>query len=150
MDLNFPPWLIWFLLGIGLAMLELMLPGFVIIFFGLGCVITSVVLLLVDLSLDQQIMVFLAGSILSLLALRKYMMQVFRGASSDEADAMEAPPVGLKVKVVQPISRNMPGKISYRGSYWNALADEDIDADETVEIVGFAPTSRSTFRVKKV
>ena len=37
MDLTFSPWLVWFLAGIAVMLAELAVPGFVIIFFGLGC-----------------------------------------------------------------------------------------------------------------
>ena len=37
MDLIFSSWLVWFLAGVAIMLAELALPGFVIIFFGLGC-----------------------------------------------------------------------------------------------------------------
>jgi inner membrane protein len=37
MTITFSPWLIWFLAGIAIILAELAIPGFVIIFFGLGC-----------------------------------------------------------------------------------------------------------------
>jgi membrane protein implicated in regulation of membrane protease activity len=37
MNLTFSPWLVWFLAGIAVMLAELAVPGFVIIFFGLGC-----------------------------------------------------------------------------------------------------------------
>ena len=37
MTTYFPPWLIWFVIGIAVSLSELVLPGFVIIFFGIGC-----------------------------------------------------------------------------------------------------------------
>jgi inner membrane protein len=150
MNIAFPPWLIWFLIGIGLAFLELQLPVFVLIFFGIGALVTSGVLLAVDLSITQQVMLFLAGSILSLVGLRKVMIKVFQGESSDAADELDAPPVGVRVKVVRPISPAMPGKISYRGSFWGATADEPIETGETAEIIGFEAPSRSIFRVRKI
>jgi inner membrane protein len=150
MDNSLPPWLIWFLIGVGLALLELQLPMFVVIFFGIGALITSGALLVVDMSLPAQVLLFLTGSILSLVALRRTMIKIFQGASSDAADELDGPPVGVRVKVVRAISPDMPGKISYRGSFWSAEAEVYIDVDETAEIIGFAEPSRSTFRVKKI
>lgn len=149
MDAIISPWLIWFVIGIGLAFLELQLSGFVVIFFGIGCLITAAVLLVWDPGLDQQILIFLVGSVASLLLLRKSLLKVFSGVSS-EADDLDDTPVGLRVKVVRDITPDLPGKIGYRGSFWNAVADEAVTTDETVEIVGYANTSRSTFKVKKI
>jgi inner membrane protein len=150
MDFPLPPWLIWFLIGLGLSFLELLLPVFVVIFFGIGALITAGVLLVLDLSLTQQILVFVAGSVLSLVALRRSMVKIFQGTTSHAADELDAPPVGVQVKVVRTITPRMQGKISYRGSHWNAVAEEHINVDETAEIIGFAEPSRSTFRVKKI
>ena len=149
MDAFTPPWLIWFVIGIGLAFLELQLPGFVVIFFGVGCLITAAVLLVWDPGLDQQILIFLVGSVGSLLLLRKSLLKVFSGVSSKAGD-LDDTPVGLRVKVVREITPELPGRISYRGSFWNAVADEAVASGETVEIVGYADTSRSTFKVKKI
>ena len=77
MDAFLSPWLIWFVIGIGLAFLELQLPGFVVIFFGIGCLITAAALLVWDPGLDQQILIFLVGSVSSLLLMRKSMLKVF-------------------------------------------------------------------------
>jgi len=41
MDLFVSQWLIWFLVGMGLAFLELFMPGLIIIFMALGCWIVA-------------------------------------------------------------------------------------------------------------
>ena len=73
------PWLIWFLLGIGLAFLELYLPGFIVLFFGIGCWVTAGALLLWDMGLSLQILLFITSAVASLLLLRKWLMRIFRG-----------------------------------------------------------------------
>jgi len=121
------PWLIWFLLGIGLAFLELYLPGFIVLFFGIGCWITAGALLLLELSLSQQILIFITSAVASLLLLRKWLMRVFRGASSDAPDDdFDDFPLGKHVKVLKTITPADFGRVEYRGTSWYAAADETI------------------------
>ncbi len=147
----FPTWLIWFIVGIIIAFLELYLPGFILLFFAIGCLSTAAALLVLDINLTQQILVFLITSISSLLLLRKWMMRTFQGASSSNPDGdFDDFPYGVQVKVLQKISPHITGRIQYRGTAWDAVADESIEPGETVEIVKFAGNSRQIFVVRKV
>ena len=145
------PWLIWFLLGIGLAFLELYLPGFVVLFFGIGCWVTAAVLLFWDISLTQQILLFITAAVISLLLLRKWLMRVFRGVSSDKQDEnFDDFPQGMHVKVLKTITPADYGRIQYRGTSWYAAAEETIEAGKTVEIIRYVDNSRQIFFVRKV
>ncbi len=151
MDSLIAPWLIWFLLGIALALLELSLPGFVVLFFGAGCLATAGALLLWDLSLTHQILSFIVVSIASLLLLRKSLMQVFRGVSTDKTDVgFDDFPHGKHVTVLKTITPKNSGRIQYRGTSWDAVAEETIEAGATVEIERYAADSRQVFFVRKI
>lgn len=145
------PWLVWFLIGIGLAFLELYLPGFIVLFFGLGCWFVAGSLLLWDLSLNQQLLIFLVTTIVSLLLLRKWVMQIFRGASSDKQDdGFDDFPKGTHVRVMKTITPTEYGRIQYRGTAWYATAEETIEQGATVEIIRFADDSRQIYVVRKI
>jgi len=146
----FSPWLIWFLLGIGLAFLELLLPGFIVIFFGIGCWVVAAALLIWDLSLSQQLMLFIAGTIASIVLLRKLLMRVFRGAATDGRADYDDFPHGAHVRVVKRITPAVNGRIEHRGTPWDAAADEEIEEGATVEIVRYVNGARQVFFVKKV
>jgi membrane protein implicated in regulation of membrane protease activity len=148
-DALLTPWLIWFLVGVGLAFLELQLPGFVVLFFAIGCWFVAGALLVWDLSLTQQLILFLVGSVVSLIGLRRVLKNIFLGTSSDGEDGVDDLPLGMRVRVAEKISPPLAGKVHYRGSYWDATADEGIPSGEIVEIMGFSDHSRSTFRVRK-
>jgi membrane protein implicated in regulation of membrane protease activity len=151
MDPFVSDWLIWFLLGIGLAFLELFLPGFVIIFMALGCWIVAVVLLVWPLTLTHQVLLFIGGTIVSIALLRTWFMKTFRGSSSDQAQGgLDDFPHGVHVQVVKKISPKANGRIKFRGTYWDASADQEIDEGETVEIVRFAGKSRQVYFVRKI
>lgn len=145
------PWLIWFLMGIGLAFLELYLPGFIVLFFGIGCWVTAGALVLWDLNVNQQILVFIVSAVASLLLLRKWLMRVFRGASSDKPDdGFDDFPQGARVAVSKTITPNEYGRIQYRGTAWYATAEETIEAGTTAEIVRYADNSHQIYFVRKI
>jgi hypothetical protein len=64
--------LLWFVAGLVLMLVELAVPRFIVLFFGLGAWITAVVVALgvVD-SLSVQLIIFLVSSIIALLLLKK-------------------------------------------------------------------------------
>ena len=95
MDLTFSPWLVWFLAGIAVMLAELAVPGFVIIFFGLGCWGASVVAFFSPNSYSAQVAVFVIVSVASLMTLRRVAMRVFVGRSEgQETEDMGNVPCG--------------------------------------------------------
>jgi inner membrane protein len=150
-DTVFSPWLIWFLLGLGFAFLELFMPGFIVIFFGIGCLLVAGILLVWKMSVSVQISLFIAGTIVSLVLLRKCLMKVFHGTAVDNADnGLDDFPAGTQVKVIEHISPNRKGRISYRGAPWDAVSDQDIEEGEAVEIIRKAGGSGLVFFVRKI
>ena len=130
------PWLLWFLAGVVLFLLELFVPGFVLFFFALGAWMAAGGAWLFEVGLNGQILIFLIASILSLVSLRSLVRKVFSGdrAEGDRADQVMAPP-GTRCVVTVDIAPPAEGKVKYSGSSWRAQALERIDAGEMVEIV---------------
>ena len=144
------PWLVWFLAAVGFAVLELFLPFFIFLFFAFGCLGVAVVLLLVDLPLAQQLTTFIVVTLTSLILLRKWMMRTFRGVTADRPDKdFDDFPYGERVQVLKAIVPPQAGRIHHRGTAWDAVADEPLEAGETVEIIGPAGNNRQTFHVRK-
>lgn len=145
------PWLIWLLIGVALAFIELSMPGLIVIFFGVGALITSLALMLWTLDLNAQVTIFISSSLLSLLLLRHWLKRVFYGQKSLAGrDGFDDFPRGVRVKVTRDISPQEQGRIAYRGADWYATAEEDIVAGATVEIVAYADSSHQVFQVKKI
>ena len=67
------PILIWFLVGLGMFLLELVSPGFFILFFGIGAWIVALLCYFAPLSLNAQLFSFIVASVVSLLLLRKWL-----------------------------------------------------------------------------
>ena len=86
-----------------------------------------------------------------LCVLRKWLMRVFRGASSDKPDEdFEDFPQGVHVTVLKTITPANYGRIQYRGTTWDAAADETIEAGNTVEIIRYADNSHQIYFVRKI
>ena len=136
---SFPSQLIWFVLGLFFIVAELMLPGFVIIFFGIGAWITALLNWFgVIPTFTAQLFTFLVASVLSLVLFRKKATGALRGkitgklSSDDELDNVN----GQKAKVVADIlPNNVGGKVELYGTMWNAEADVPIQTGVVVEIV---------------
>ena len=74
------PALFWFLFGIVCLLLEMLLPGFFMFFFGLGAWCAALVALMPAVSFSVQILVFLAASLALLAFLRVRFKQMFQGS----------------------------------------------------------------------
>ncbi len=145
-------WLLWFALGVGLALMELVLPGFIVLFFGIGCWVVALLLLLgTELGLAAQVGVFLLASVGSLLALRKWCLRTFRGVMSDcPEQEFDDQPIGAIVKVTVSIQPPEVGRIFYRGTEWDASSSESIEAGNQVEIMGRHERISQQFVVRPV
>jgi membrane protein implicated in regulation of membrane protease activity len=129
------PILAWFLAGIAFYVIELILPGFVIFFFGAGAWCVALTLAVLDLSLSVQLMIFISCSLISLLLLRSWLRTVFLGDSSEQADSVtmtDEPATGMVVEAIVPPGQ---GRVQYGGSYWNAVADEPVPENTVVQVV---------------
>lgn len=131
------PTLIWFLIGIGLLLLEFVAPGLVILFFGIGGLITSLAHHLgFANSLQVQLLIFSIASIASLVLLRKYLKSWFVGDSENEPDEMETEFIGQTVKVVSAIPEGTGrGKVELKGADWNAMSQASHAVGDMVTVI---------------
>ena len=129
--------LIWFLLGVGFAVAELMVPGLILIFFGLGCWVSSLAAFLGVGRLDAQIWIFILSSVVLLLAGRRFIPDTFKGnVKSGIADDFESEVRGEIVEVTRGISPSVPGEVKFRGSFWKAASSVAMKAGEKGIIIG--------------
>ncbi|MGB9697121.1 MAG: NfeD family protein [Ignavibacteria bacterium] len=142
--------LAWFLIGIGFMLLEFIVPGFVIFFFGAGAWVVALVTALGVNNLNVQLLVFLVSSILLLVLLRTSVKKYFEGKVSkkDLGEELIESVKGEKAVVVSDISPNkIGGKVEFHGTHWNAEADEEIKKGEVVEIMD---RKNLVLKVKKI
>ena len=130
--------LFWLILGVVLLFLELALPGFIIFFFGAGALATSLVAYLFPISLNWQLAIFIAASLIALFSLRNIIQKKFldppkEGEEEDDDEMMAMP--GERGVVCGAIEPPAEGRIKFSGSFWRATADEAIGEGEIVSVV---------------
>ncbi len=131
--------LLWFIVGLVFMLAELMLPGFVLVFFGIGAWITAIAAAIgfVD-SFNGQLALFLIASLVSLALFRKKGRQYFKGKVSGVAGADETFESlrGQKaVALTDIVPRALGGKVEFNGTTWEAESTVQIPKGSTVEIV---------------
>ncbi len=127
--------LMWLIMGVICFVLEMMLPGFVLFFFGIGSWITALSCWLFHVGLNTQLSIFIVSSLLTLFLLRRFIQKRFRGDESMEDEGVSVA-IGEKAVVLEDIIPPQEGKISYAGTQWRARAEEVIEEGKTVFIVG--------------
>ncbi len=114
--------LFWLILGITLILLEIIIPGFVIIFFGFSAIIIS---LLVYTGLVTNILYqFFYWSIISILLvflLRKIVVKFVPSLEKNEYSKDTL--VGMIASVIEEINpQSGTGKVKIAGTYWKAIS----------------------------
>lgn len=137
MNLNefFTPGVIWFLIGLGFFLLEMVIPGLIVFFFGLGAWIVSLSYVLFDPGINAQLLIFGVTSILSMLLLRKFLKHKFFNANNAESDALEDEFINKTAIAETDIPAGTPGKLSFKGTQWKVVPDVDIQKGDTVKII---------------
>lgn len=129
------PEIIWFIIGLALFLLELVLPGFVIFFFAVGAWITALLCLVANPSLNIQVIVFAVTSVLSLLALRKMIQKRFFLAKDDGlSDSVEDEFTGKEAVAISSFKPGDTGKVDFKGTSWKAESDSEIHEGQRVVI----------------
>ncbi len=134
MEILSDPAVIWFLIGLGLLLLELVLPGLVILFFGVGAWVTALACVIHDFSLNWQILIFLVASLLGLVLLRKYLRRKFFGKKSGEPEDQLEEFIGRKARAIGDFQDGI-GKIEFKGTQWSAHCEQPVKENQWVTIV---------------
>ena len=135
---NIPLKYLWIVLGLAIMSLELFMPGFIIVFFGLGAVITGLLLIFVPMSVNTQLVFFTVLSILLLAVFRRMAQGYFVGrvANVNPTGAPMEKFNGETAVVTEDIVPNSPkGKVEFHGSFWNADAETEIAKGQKVVVL---------------
>ena len=134
-------WWHWIILGLGLGLVELVVPSFFVIWFGLGALLVGVALLLVPaMGFTAQILLWTLASI----AMTVLWFKVLRkeGGKTRSGQANEAlGEVGVLVRAIEPLGvASARGEVRFQkpilgSDIWPCLADEAIAAGERVRVL---------------
>lgn len=147
--------LVWFIVGVVFFLGEMIVPGFIIFFFGIGAWVVAIAAIFGLDNLTLQLIVFVAVSILSLIFFRKKGKNIFRGKEKafqskddEKLDEFIEDIRGKKTTVISDIiPGEISGKVEFRGTQWKAEAEEIIKAGTVVEIIS---RDNITLKVKVV
>ena len=146
-------YLIWFLIGIGFLIAEFIMPTFIMFFFAIGAVVVSIVTACYDLSINSQIILFALSSVISLILLRNYMKNIFKGNESKGEDKYfdnsidSNKNIAIVSKTIQP---NSFGEIKYKGTFYKAQSENLIDEGKKVKVVSKGDEQSSFFTVEEI
>lgn len=133
------PEILWFVVGLILILLEFVVPGVVLAFFGIGAWIVSLLVYLDILpSLTSQLIIFSVASLTLLFSLRRWVKDKFFGHISGAQDLSQNLNefVGKKVHVLSDVvPGRSEGMVEFKGTNWSAVSDEEIKSGETAVIV---------------
>jgi membrane protein implicated in regulation of membrane protease activity len=129
------PEIFWFILGLGMFLLELVMPGFIIFFFGLGAWITALVCMIWHPGINVQIIVFAVSSVILLVALRKMIQKKFFNKKLHLSDAVEDEFTGKEALATTDFGQYKYGKVEFKGTTWKAESTADIKEGQIVIII---------------
>lgn len=129
------PELLWFFLGLILLLLELVVPGFVIFFFGVGAWATALICLIAEPGINLQIIIFAVTSVLSLVALRKIIQKKFFYSKDGKSEAVEDEFTGKEGIAISGFGKDKKGKVEFKGTLWNAESDSNIKEGQAVIVI---------------
>jgi len=146
MDFTAAAW-IWLYIGAFLMLAEIVSPGFVIFFFGLGAATVAVSKWAVpSLGLSSQLAIFSITSVFYLIVLRRYMKKLFMG-DAENSPGLSSEYVGRVGKVVETIRPDVPGRIELGEVQWAAMAGERLEPGTEVKVTA---QDNLTMRVEKL
>ena len=125
---------LWFIAGFLFFLLEFVLPGLILFFFAVSAWFVAILLLFVDLSINTQLLIFLVGSIATILLFRNWVKKIIW--SSRKATELEDEFLGKVAKAETHIGPGNDGKVDFKGTSWNARSADYIEKGEPVIITG--------------
>jgi membrane protein implicated in regulation of membrane protease activity len=131
---NLQPELIWFILGFILLLGELVIPSFILIFFGIGAWFTTLAVFIgFAPNINIQLLVFMAFSILTLLLFRKKSLENSPKLKHRKVIEDISSVVGEHVLVLEDLTPHVTGKVELHGTSWQAISD--VPVKKGIEVV---------------
>lgn len=131
-------WWHWVVLGIALMLLELAVPTFFLVWFGLGALIVGIALLAFpELSLAWQVLVWIICSIAFIWLWFKVFKPGFYKTRAGMSKGAVVGEIGLVIRDIRPFEK---GQIRFQkpvlgDEVWESIADEEIKAGERVKVL---------------
>jgi inner membrane protein len=130
------PEILWLVAGVLLVLAEFFAPGVIIVFFGVGAIITSITTWFgLTPGLGSQAAMFAATSVVLLFGLRRFVKKWFVGHSANAGGTTDDDFTGREARVITALpGRGGDGLVEIKGANWKARCDAPVAAGETVII----------------
>jgi membrane protein implicated in regulation of membrane protease activity len=131
-------WWHWVVLGILLLLLELAVPAFFLVWFGLGALIVGVILLAVPaLSSAWQVLLWVVCSLVFIWLWFKVFKPGFYKTRAGMSTGVVIGEIGLVIRDIRPFEK---GQIRFQkpvlgDEVWESIADEEIKTGERVKVL---------------
>jgi membrane protein implicated in regulation of membrane protease activity len=131
-------WWHWMVLGVGLIVLELIIPAFFVIWFGLGALIVGVALGVIPvMSIEAQIGVWIVASLVFVICWFKIFKAQGHRTRAGLSQGQFTGEVGL---TIQPLKPYQKGQIRFQkpilgSDVWEAISDEEIIVGARVNVL---------------
>ena len=126
--------LLWFIIGFAFFMLEFIVPGFILFFFGIAAWIVAILAFFIDINLNSQLLIFLGSALATVVLLRKYLKDKV-GMYRESPIVLEDEFIGKTGIAETDISPDKNGKVDFKGTRWDASSTEVITAGQQVLII---------------
>lgn len=136
MLINIAPETLWLIMGLVFILLELVIPGLIIVFFGAGALITCITTWAgLTQSLTAQVIIFAVSSTLFVGVVR-WLILKYKKMNTEETTNFNIE-IGRIVDVIEMIEPGQTGgKVRYQGADWNARCQTKILPGDSVRITG--------------
>ncbi|CAG0953966.1 MAG: NfeD family protein [Rhodocyclales bacterium] len=134
-----PEWWHWAVLGIGLIIAELAVPAFFIVWFGLGALLVSVVVLVApSLGLTAQLLTWTVASVAMVVIWFRIFKPGMHKTRIGMSDSNIVGEVGMLTRDVEPYQK---GQVRFQkplvgSESWECISDEVIKSGERVKVLG--------------
>ncbi len=136
-------YIVWFIAAFALIVLEPLLPGLVIIWFGFGALFAGIFALL-GANFYVQLIVFALVSILSLIFIRRMVAKDDEKSQGVGAERL----IGMTGKVIENIPASDFGLIVVDGEKWRAFCEEECQRGERVRVTKIEGTHLVVEKIK--
>jgi len=129
-------WLIWVIGGLALALAEIVVPGLIALFLGVGGVITGLLVLAGLLQdLGSQLLAWLFISFVLFFLFRDRIMKYFPALESKDARTEDQVMTGKIVEVIEDITPQRPGRVHVHDTSWQAISRDAVTKGSKVRII---------------
>jgi len=134
-----PEWWHWAVLGIGLIIAELAVPAFFIVWFGLGALLVSLVVLVApSLGLTAQLLTWTVASVAMVVIWFRIFKPGMHKTRIGMSDSNIVGEVGMLTRDVEPYQK---GQVRFQkplvgSESWECISDEVIKSGERVKVLG--------------